>query len=87
VRARTGLAPRQHLAADIRRVVAGVAALLGGNIAVGAALLQRWGAAVAAALVCALAVLFLVRRGGSATPPEEGISALPEGAARSGVRA
>jgi Na+/proline symporter len=87
VRARTGLAPRQHLAADVRRVVAGVAALLGGNIAVGAALLQRWGVAVGAAVVCALAILFLVRRRGSAIPPDETISALPEGAARSGARA
>jgi solute:Na+ symporter, SSS family len=62
VRERTGLAPRQNLADDLRRVAAGVAALLGGNIALGAALLQRWPSATLATLVGALGVVVLLRR-------------------------
>ncbi|HVE80110.1 MAG TPA: sodium:solute symporter family protein [Gemmatimonadaceae bacterium] len=62
VRARTGLAPWQNLADDVRRTVAGVAALLGGTIALGAAALQRWGLAVGAAAVAAAGVAVLARR-------------------------
>jgi hypothetical protein len=69
VRARTGLAARQNLRGDVARVVAGVVALLGGNIAVGAALLQRWWLAAAAAAVCAIAVMLLMRGRSSDSPP------------------
>jgi hypothetical protein len=61
VRARTGIAPRQHLASDVRRVFAGVATLLGANIAIGAGLLQQWGVALAAAIVASIGLLFLRR--------------------------
>jgi solute:Na+ symporter, SSS family len=62
VRERTGLAPRQNLADDLRRVAAGVATLLGGNIALGAALLQQWPAAALATAVSAAGVVLLLRR-------------------------
>jgi SSS family solute:Na+ symporter len=61
VRARTGIAPRQHLASDVRRVVAGVATLLGVNIAIGASLLQQWSVAVPAAIVASGGMLYLRR--------------------------
>jgi hypothetical protein len=61
VRARTGIAPRQHLASDVRRVLAGVAALLGVNLTIGAGLLQQWGVALAAAIVAAAGILYLRR--------------------------
>jgi len=73
VRSRTGLAPHQNLSGDMARVVMGVAALLGGNIAVGAALLQRWGVAAGAALVCMIAVGLLLRGRLQAGPPEGGV--------------
>ncbi|MGH7662720.1 MAG: sodium:solute symporter family protein [Gemmatimonadaceae bacterium] len=62
VRARTGLTSRQDLADDIRRTMAGIAALLGGNIALGAALLQQWTVAIIAAVIGFIGVLVLVRR-------------------------
>ncbi|HLB09115.1 MAG TPA: hypothetical protein VK617_06255, partial [Gemmatimonadaceae bacterium] len=61
VRARTGIAPRQHLASDVRRVFAGVAALLGVNITIGTLLLQQWSIALAAAIVAIGGVLYLRR--------------------------
>ncbi|HSU92106.1 MAG TPA: hypothetical protein VLI43_00255, partial [Gemmatimonadaceae bacterium] len=61
VRARTGIAPRQHLASDVRRVFAGVAALLGVNIAIGAGLLQQWTVAFAAAAIACGGILYLRR--------------------------
>jgi len=61
VRARTGIAPRQHLASDVRRVFAGVATLLGGNIAIGAGLLQQWSTSAAAAVVACGGILYLRR--------------------------
>ena len=80
IRARTGLAPRQDLAGDVARVLIGVAALLGGNIAIGAALLQRWGVAAGSAVVCALAVRLLVRGRRQADPPDGAIREYgPEG--------
>jgi Na+/proline symporter len=84
VRARTGLAPRQNLRGDVSRVVAGVVALLGGNIAVGAALLQRWWLATTAAAVCAIAVMLLVRgRGSDDSPGDVAVSASGGGRASS----
>ncbi|HEX6534415.1 MAG TPA: sodium:solute symporter family protein [Gemmatimonadaceae bacterium] len=80
VRRRTGLAPRQHLSADVGRVVAGVAALLGTNIAIGAVLLQRWGLAVGAAAVAAVGVLAVVRgRGESGEGNEARVGARKTG--------
>ena len=61
VRARTGLAPRQHLASDVRRVIAGVAALLGVNVGIGAALLQQWGLVAGAGIAAACGAIFLLR--------------------------
>ena len=61
VRARTGIAPRQHLASDVRRVFAGVAALLGVNITIGAGLLQQWSVALTAAVVACGGILYLRR--------------------------
>jgi hypothetical protein len=61
VRARTGIAPRQHLASDVRRVFAGVAALLGVNITIGAGLLQQWGVALTAAIIATAGILYLRR--------------------------
>lgn len=61
VRARTGLTPRQHLGADVLRVAAGVAALLGANIAIGAALLRRWQLSAIALVVCGVGLAVLVR--------------------------
>lgn len=62
VQRRTGLAPRQRLGDDVLRTVAGVSALLGGNITLGAALLQQWVVAALAGLVAAAGLLILVRR-------------------------
>lgn len=62
VRQRTGLAPRQHLRADVVRTAAGVAALLGGNIALGAGLLQRWAVALVALVIGAAGLVVLLRR-------------------------
>src|SRR3569623_1959587 len=59
VRARTGIAPRPHLASAVRRVVAGVATLLGVNIAIGAGLLQQWSVSAAAAVVGCGGILYL----------------------------
>jgi Na+/proline symporter len=61
VRARTGLAPRQHLASDVRRVIAGVATLLGVNVGIGAALLQRWPVVAGAVVAATGGVIFLLR--------------------------
>jgi solute:Na+ symporter, SSS family len=61
VRARTGIAPRQHLASDVRRVFAGVATLLGVNIAIGAGLLQQWSVSLAAAVIACGGILYLRR--------------------------
>jgi solute:Na+ symporter, SSS family len=61
VRARTGIAPRQHLASDVRRVFAGVAALLGVNITLGAGLLQQWEVAIGAAIIACGGILYLRR--------------------------
>ena len=62
VRARLGMAAGQDLADDVLRTVAGVAALTGGNIALGATLLQQWGLAGVAAAVGGLGVILLLRR-------------------------
>jgi Na+/proline symporter len=61
-RARTGLTPRQDLAADLRRVAAGVAALLGVSLALGAALLQQWAVMAGSLAVGGAGLLLLVRR-------------------------
>ena len=61
VRARTGIAPRQHLASDVRRVFAGVATLLGVNIAIGAGLLQQWIVSLVAATIACVGILYLRR--------------------------
>ena len=61
VRARTGIAPRQHLASNVRRVFAGVATLLGVNIGLGASLLQQWSVAIPAAIVGVCGILYLLR--------------------------
>lgn len=61
VRARTGIAPRQHLASDVRRVFAGVATLLGVNITIGAGLLQQWSVALGAAIIACGGILYLRR--------------------------
>ena len=61
VRARTGLSSRQNLVDDILRVVAGVATIMGANIAIGALLLQAWMTAVVALLIGAMGTAFLVR--------------------------
>lgn len=61
VRARTGLTSRQDLLDDILRVVAGVAALMGANIAIGALLLQSWRTAAISTVVATLGIVFLVR--------------------------
>jgi hypothetical protein len=45
----------------VRRVVAGVAALLGVNIGIGAALLQQWGLGAAAAIAAAGGIVYLRR--------------------------
>ncbi len=63
VRRRTGLTSRQDLGDDVRRVVAGVAAILGANIAIGAALLQQWRTmAIALAIGTAGTVVLLRKR-------------------------
>ena len=62
VRARTGLTSRQNLVDDILRVVAGVATIMGANIAIGALLLQAWVTAVIALLIGAMGTAFLVRK-------------------------
>jgi hypothetical protein len=62
VRARTGLSSRQDLLDDILRVVAGVATIMGANIALGALLLQAWQTGLIAAIVAALGIAFLVRK-------------------------
>jgi Na+/proline symporter len=64
VRARTGLTSRQNLGDDILRVVAGVAALIGGTIAIGAVLVQRWTVAGVAAVIAAIGIVLLARRRG-----------------------
>jgi Na+/proline symporter len=61
VRGRTGLAPLQNLRDDILRVAAGVLAIMGINIALGASLLQQWRTAVIATAVAALGVALLLR--------------------------
>jgi solute:Na+ symporter, SSS family len=61
VRRRTGIEPRQHLASDVRRVVAGVATLLGVNLGIGAALLQQWGLMSIATLAAVAGILYLRR--------------------------
>ena len=62
VRRRTGLSPRQDLGDDVLRTVAGVAALLGGTIAIGGLLVQRWGLAAGAGAVSAAGLALLLRR-------------------------
>ncbi len=62
VRARTGLAPRQRLGNDVLRTGAGVAAVLGANVAIGALLMQRWTLALVAALCCVAGGALLARR-------------------------
>lgn len=62
VRERTGLGPRQRLGDDLRRTVAGVAALLGANVAIGAALLQRWQLFAIASVIGAAGSAFLLRK-------------------------
>jgi Na+/proline symporter len=62
VRARTGLTARQHLGDDILRVASGVASLIGGTIAIGGLLVQRWLAAVIGGVIAAIGILLLARR-------------------------
>ena len=62
VRERTGLLPRQNLRDDVLRVAAGIAALLGANIGLGALLLQQWLLAAVALVIGALGTLVLLRR-------------------------
>lgn len=62
VRRRTGLTARQDLGDDLWRTAAGVAALLGANIALGAALLQRWTLAGVTGAIAAAALVVLLRR-------------------------
>jgi Na+/proline symporter len=69
VRARTGLTPRQDLRDDVLRVVGGVASLLGGTIAIGAILVQRWTVAIIAAIIAAGGVGLLARSRPAAARP------------------
>ncbi|HET7584139.1 MAG TPA: sodium:solute symporter family protein [Gemmatimonadaceae bacterium] len=62
VRARTGIGPRQHLGDDVRRTVAGVAAVLGANVLIGALLMQRWVMGAIAALFMAAGIAVLATR-------------------------
>ncbi len=62
VRARTGLASRQDLGDDVLRVFAGVASLIGGTMAIGALLVQRWMVAGVAAIVAAVGIALLLRK-------------------------
>jgi solute:Na+ symporter, SSS family len=64
VRERVGLRSRQNLPDDLLRTVAGVAALLGGNIAIGAYLVGQHRLAIWALVVGAMGVLLLLRRRG-----------------------
>ncbi|HUF28940.1 MAG TPA: sodium:solute symporter family protein [Gemmatimonadaceae bacterium] len=59
VRRRTGLTSWQNLPDDVLRVVAGVAALLGANIALGAGLMQRWGMMAIALVIAAAGIAWL----------------------------
>ena len=65
VRERTGLLSRQNLPDDVLRVVAGIAALLGFNIAIGALLLQQWTVAAVSALIGTVGVVMLMRKRGA----------------------
>ena len=60
VRRREGRAADAH-PSDVRRVVAGVATLLGVNITIGAGLLQQWVVVLAAAIVACGGILYLRR--------------------------
>jgi solute:Na+ symporter, SSS family len=62
VRMRTGLSSRQDLRDDLLRVVAGVAAIMGANILVGALLLQAWSTAAISFVFFALGTAFLVTK-------------------------
>ena len=62
MRERTGLLPRQHLRDDVLRVAAGVTALLGCNIGLGALLLQQWTLAAISLALGILGALVLLRR-------------------------
>jgi Na+/proline symporter len=62
VRRRTGITPRQHLADDVRRVIAGVAAITGANLAIGAGLLQQWGLMTVSLLFAAAGSAYLFWR-------------------------
>ena len=61
VRARTGLVPRQRLREDLLRVAAGVAALMGANLAIGGSLVQRWSVAIPWALISVIGIVILRR--------------------------
>jgi SSS family solute:Na+ symporter len=62
VRRRTGLTSRQNLGDDVIRVGAGVAAVLGANLGLGALLLQRWGLLAGSLVVGAIGVAVLLRK-------------------------
>ena len=62
VRARTGLTSRQNLLDDLLRVAAGVATIMGANIAIGALLLQAWMTAAIALLFAAAGTGLLLRK-------------------------
>lgn len=62
VRDRTGLESRQDLVDDLKRVAAGVAAILGANFAIGGLLLQQWGTLAASLAIGGVGVVVLMRK-------------------------
>jgi Na+/proline symporter len=76
IRARTGLTSRQNLGDDVLRVAAGVAALIGGTMAIGALLVQRWAVAGVSSGIAAVGIAMLARRRGGVSEGTRAVSSV-----------